>query len=226
MRAFVTGTDTGVGKTFATALLARGLRLAGHDTVALKPLCSGDRSDAEILRAACGGDLALDEVNPLWFQLPVSPLVAARHERRTVSIPVLVEWFHRVAAGRKSVLVEGAGGWLAPVADGGTVADLCAAFELPVIVVVANRLGCVSHALLTLESIRARGLECCGLILNTNDLLPGEAARTNRALLEEFADAPILLEIGPGQKELSPDRLQACENIPRRAIIERLPGSS
>ena len=201
MRAFFTGTDTAVGKTFVTSLLARALRAAGRDTVALKPLCSGDRADAEILRAACGNELTLDEVNPFWFQAPVAPLVASRMEGRKVSIPSLTGWFHNVSAGRKSVLVEGAGGWLTPVADGATIADLCAALELPIVVVVANRLGCVNHALLTIGSIRDRGLECGGIILNTIRTLPDEAARTKRALLEEFSGVPILLEIAPGQNE-------------------------
>ena len=192
MRAFLTGTDTGVGKTFVTALLARALRRAGLDTIALKPICSGDRGDAEILRAACDGELGLDEVNPLWFQMPVAPHLAARHEGRAIS----------VAAGRQSVLVEGAGGWLVPIADGALVADLAAALGLPVIVVVADRLGCVNHALLTIGNIRARGLECRGIILNS---MPRESADTdlgNRAMLEEFTDVPVLFEITPGQQEI------------------------
>lgn len=202
MRAFVTGTDTGVGKTFATALLTRALRRAGLDTIALKPLCSGDRSDAEILRSAAGDELSIDEVNPLWFQTPVAPLVAARREDRKVSVSEIMDWFGKVSAGRKSVLVEGVGGWLVPVADGVLIADLCAALSLPVILVATNRLGCVNHALLTIESIRSRGLECRGIILNTIQATPDEATRTNRSLLEEFTGVPILLELAPGQGSL------------------------
>jgi dethiobiotin synthetase len=201
MRAFITGTDTGVGKTFATALLARALRRAGLDTVALKPVCSGDRRDAEILRAACDGDLGLDGVNPIWFQMPVAPCLAARRERRGVSLPALEAWFRSVTAGRQSVLVEGAGGWLVPLAEGTLIADLAAAFGLPVIVVVANRLGCINHALLTVESIRSRGLECRGLILNSPDRDSAEGLE-NRSLLEEFAGVPVLFEITPGQREI------------------------
>ena len=201
MRAFITGTDTGVGKTYVTELLARALRRAGLDTVALKPVCSGDRGDAEILRAACDGELELDEVNPLWFQEPVAPYLAARHEGRSVSIPALESWFRSVSAGRRSVLVEGAGGWLVPIAAEKLMADLAAALALPVIVVVANRLGCINHALLTIESIRSRGLKCRGLILNS---MARESASglENRALLEEFTDVPILFEITPGQREI------------------------
>ena len=201
MRAFITGTGTGVGKTYVTELLARALRRAGLDTVALKPVCSGDRGDAEILRAACDGELELDEVNPLWFQEPVAPYLAARHEGRSVSIPALESWFRSVSAGRRSVLVEGAGGWLVPIAAEKLMADLAAALALPVIVVVANRLGCINHALLTIESIRSRGLKCRGLILNS---MARESASglENRALLEEFTDVPILFEITPGQREI------------------------
>ncbi|MFZ4780386.1 MAG: dethiobiotin synthase [Terrimicrobiaceae bacterium] len=202
MRAFITGTDTGGGKTFVTALLARALRRAGLDTIALKPLCSGDRLDVEILRTACGEELEPDEINPLWFQAPVAPLLAARLEHRSVSLPALEAWFGKVSHGRQSVLVEGAGGWLVPVADNLLVADLAVAFGLPVLVVVANRLGCINHTLLTIESIRARGLECRGLILNSIARDDDQAMQSNRALLEEFTNVPILFEITPDQEEI------------------------
>ena len=202
MRAFLTGTDTGVGKTFVTALLARALRRAGLDTIALKPVCSGDRRDAEILRAACDGELELDVVNPLWFQKPAAPYLAARHEGRTIAIPALESWFSSVSAGRQSVLVEGAGGWLVPIAGGTLLADLAVALGLPVIVVVADRLGCINHTLLTIESIRSRGLECRGLILNSMARESADAKLENRALLEEFAGVPILFGITPDQQEI------------------------
>ncbi|MEI8313507.1 MAG: ATP-dependent dethiobiotin synthetase BioD, partial [Verrucomicrobiota bacterium] len=107
-----------------------------------------------------------------------------------------------VSAGRKSVLVEGAGGWLVPIADRTLVADLAVALDLPVIVVVADRLGCINHTLLTIESIRARGLECRGIILNSLPRESAEADLGNRQMLEEFTDVPVLFEITPGQKEI------------------------
>lgn len=200
MRAFLTGTDTGVGKTFVTALLARALRRAGLDTIALKPVCSGDRLDAEILRSACDDELTLDEVNPLWFPMPAAPFVAARSEHRSVSIPTLETWFRPLADGRNSVLVEGAGGWMVPLSEHTLVADLAVALALPVILVVPNRLGCINHTLLTIDGIRARGLVCRGLILNSP--VPGDPGLKNRELLEKFTDVPILFEITPGQKTL------------------------
>ena len=178
------------------------LRRAGLDTIALKPICSGDRGDAEVLRAACDGDLEIDEVNPLWFQTPVAPLLAARREGRDVWIPSLEDWFRSVSAGRQSVLVEGVGGWLVPIADRALVADLAVALGLPVVVVVADRLGCVNHTLLTIESIRSRGLECSGLILNSLPRKSQETDLGNRAMLEEFTAVPVLFEIAPGQRSI------------------------
>lgn len=203
MKAFVTGTDTGVGKTFATALFTRALRRAGLDTIALKPVCCGPRDDVEILHEAADRELTLDEINPVWLRTPVAPLVAAREENTQISLPALRDWFSNVSSGRRSVLVEGAGGWLVPVTDGVSIADLAVMFQLPVLVVVANRLGCLNHTLLTLESIRARGLVCSGLILNRlNHDLSDESVRSNRAILEELAGVPILAEIEPGQQSL------------------------
>lgn len=202
MNYFVTGTDTGVGKTFVTALLTRALRRAGFDTVALKPMCCGPRDDVEILQEAAGNELSADEINPLWFEAPAAPLVAARKENRAVDLAVLQTWFQKHREERRSLLVEGAGGWLVPVAEGKTVADLAKLFGLPVLVVVSNKLGCLNHTLLTVESIRSRGLECAGLVLNTTTDEQSVAVETNKRILQEFCDLPILFEIRPGQSRI------------------------
>ncbi len=200
MNLFLTGTDTGVGKTFTTALLTRALSEAGLGTIALKPLCSGERSDVEILRAASDNALSLDETNPIWLQAPAAPLVAAQLENRTLSLDPLVEWFHKLSAKYPSLLVEGAGGWLVPITESETLADLAVRLGLPVVPVVANRLGCLNHALLTLESIRARNLPCPGIILN--HLTPDSdiAQSTNAEILSRHTR--ILLEIHPGQSQI------------------------
>lgn len=200
MRCFVTGTDTGVGKTYVTALLTRALRRAGLDTVAVKPICCGPRDDVEILCAASEHELTPDETNPVWLDAPAAPLVAARRENTTVDLAALGAWFDEMQSGRISLFVEGVGGWLVPVADGKTSADLAVMFGLPVLVVVANKLGCLNHTLLTLESIRARGLSCAGLILNNPSGETSPATKTNREILEEFGGAPILFEIEPAQE--------------------------
>lgn len=198
MKAFVTGTDTGVGKTYCTALVARSLRQAGLDTIALKPVCCGGREDAEILRAACDNELELDVVNPFSFPSPVAPAVAAGDS--PLALDPLVSWFFHAVKGRQSVLVEGAGGWLAPLAPRLTMADLAVALGLPVLVVVANRLGCLNHSLLTVESIRSHGLPCSGFILNTICTDTSDVSiTTNRRALEEASGLPVLLEVANAQ---------------------------
>jgi dethiobiotin synthetase len=205
MNFFITGTDTNAGKTFVTALLTRALRARAFETIALKPLCSGERSDVEILQAASDHRLSLDETNPVWLREPAAPLVAARLENRTLSLDALANWFRALSEKYSSLLVEGAGGWLVPITPTETIADLASRLALPVVVVVANRLGCINHTLLTLESIRARGLHCPGIILNTLSSTDDIATRTNREILEQ--NTPILLEVHPEQTEIPPPEL-------------------
>lgn len=203
MNYFVTGIDTDVGKTYFTALLTKELRRQGYDTLALKPLCCGDREDVRVLRQAADDEPTEDEINPLWYTAPAAPFIAARRENREVDFSSLTAWFAALRERRKSLLVEGAGGWLVPLNAKQTVADLAVAFQLPVLVVVANRLGCLNHTLLTVESIRARGLTCAGLILNSLSPDASVAAATNRQLLTEICDVPIRAELAPGQDHLA-----------------------
>jgi len=201
MNLFLTGTDTGVGKTFVAALLTRALRAAGLGTLALKPLCCGEREDVEILRAASGFVLTNDETNPVWLQAPAAPLVAANLENRILSLDALETWFRDLSQKYPSLLVEGAGGWLVPITPEKTLADLAARLALPIVPVVSNRLGCLNHTLLTLESIRARGLHCPGIILNHLTAPSDAATRATREILEQ--SLPILLEIHPAQGSIS-----------------------
>ena len=205
MNLFITGTDTNAGKTFVTALLTRALRARGFETIALKPLCSGERSDVEILQAASDHHLSLDETNPVWLREPAAPLVAARLENRSISLDSLVDWFRHLSSKHPSLLIEGAGGWLVPITPKATIADFAARLALPVVPVVANRLGCINHTLLTLESIRARGLQCPGIVLNTLSTTEDIATRTNREILVQYT--PILLEIHPSQTDIPPTHL-------------------
>jgi dethiobiotin synthetase len=202
MKAFITGTDTGVGKTFFTVLLTRALREAGLRTIALKPVCCGDREDAIALHEACDKDLGIEEINPIYLEAPVAPLIAARQAGTPVSVEQLKAWAVQVTDGRPSVLVEGAGGWLVPITENFSIADLAAHLGYPVLVVVANRLGCLNHTLLTLSDLRARGLSCLGLVLNSG-LGSDESCLTNREILEELTGLPVLWEITKDQSSLS-----------------------
>jgi len=202
MNYFLTGTDTGVGKTYVGALLIRGLRKAGFDTVGLKPICCGDRSDAETLQAAAGGELSLDDVNPVWFRVSAAPYTASIVENRLPDLDQIRERFARIRASRRSVIVEGVGGWLVPILQHYSVADLAAEMGLPVVVVAANKLGAINHTLLTVESIQARGLRCAGVILNHPTAESDAATSTNRSVLEHLLEVPILHEVEMGQKAL------------------------
>lgn len=217
---FVTGTDTGVGKTRVSALLTRAWREAGIDVVALKPICCGPREDAEILESANGGCLAIDEVNPCWLAAPAAPSVAAAQEGLELDWVPFRAWTHRLEARHRHLLIEGAGGWLVPVNERETLADWAKLWDAPVLIVVANRLGCLNHTLLTLESLHRRGVACAGIVLNRTSPAPEPTARTNASRLAR--EAPVLLEVGFGQESI--DRWTAVrlwESLhPLRALDE------
>ncbi len=204
MNYFITGTDTGVGKTYVTCLLVRSLRRAGFDTVGMKPICCGGRSDAESLLEASGGGYTLDEINPVWLPMPAAPYATERLEKGAVNPGAIRSAFARLRGTHRSLLVEGVGGWRVPVAKGLFMSDLAREFGLPVLVVVRNRLGALNHTVLTVERIVADGLQCGGIILNHADAAEeDEATAVNRAILEELLEAPVLFEIKAGQKALS-----------------------
>jgi len=202
MNLFLTGTDTGVGKTYVSALLVRALRRAGLDTAPMKPFCCGDREDALALHAACDGVVPLDVINPIWYATPASPYTAAKVENRPADLALVRRNFQQLRAQHRSLIVEGVGGWMVPIAKDYFVADLAAEFGLPVAVVVRNRLGALNHALLTVRDIQRRGLPFAGIIFNRVEADNDIAATTNRALLEELVGESVLFEIGPGQTEL------------------------
>ena len=200
---FLTGTDTNVGKTYAASLLIRALRASGLDCVGMKPICCGGRDDAEALHAASDGAISLNDVNPVWLRPPTAPYTAAMIENRAIDLALVRETFARLRATHASLIVEGVGGWLVPIARDFFISDLAAEFALPVAVVVANKLGALNHALLTIESVRARGLECAGVIFNhATSALDDVAAITNRGMLEDILGVPFLYEIAHGQREL------------------------
>lgn len=206
---FITGTDTGVGKTRVAAMLVRALRSAGAasvDAVGFKPICCGGREDAELLAEASGGAVALNDVNPVWLRPPVAPYTAAMIEGRTVDVALVREKFTQLRAAHAAVIVEGAGGWLVPVARNFLMADLAAEFALPVLVVAANRLGVINHTLLTVAAIQARGLRCVGVLLNQVQSPADDdaAVLTNASVLGELLDVPLLGEVIFGAEALPP----------------------
>jgi dethiobiotin synthetase len=185
---FITGTDTGAGKTVLTALLARHLRERGVNAAALKPICSGGRDDARVLRAAMDGVLSLGEINPWHFRAPLAPLLAARRERRHVHLAEVLAHIRAMQKRFDVLLVEGAGGLLSPLGENFDSGDLIAALDAPPLVVAPNRLGAVNHVLLTLEALPRSAAARARVVLMSPPKRDA-AAGGNAKLLAGFFDA-------------------------------------
>jgi dethiobiotin synthetase len=158
----------------------------------MKPICCGDRRDAELLLAASREGLTLDEVNPVSLKTPVAPLAAALAEKVDIDIDAILNAFAQLQEGVDQVFVEGVGGWLVPIRPDYFVADLAVDMKLPVLVVAQNRLGCLNHTALTVQSVLDHGLACAGVVLNDPLSLNDPATRTNRDILGTIINAPIL----------------------------------
>ena len=185
---FITGTDTGVGKTVLTALLARHLRERGVNAAALKPVCSGRRDDARALRAAMNGALTPDEINPWHFRATLAPLLAARRERRRVGLADVLAHIRTMQRRFDVLLVEGAGGLLSPLGENFNSRDLIAALRATPMIVCPNRLGAVNQVLLTLAAL-PRSAFCRARVVLMSPSKPDASTSKNVSLLAEFLDA-------------------------------------
>ncbi len=194
----ITATDTGAGKTFVTSLIVRALRARGVDAVGMKPFCCGDRTDAEELEAASDGCEPLNVLNPVWFRAPLAPWAASLVEQRPVDLALAKDQFHQLQARHDWVVVEGVGGWQVPLTESLTVAGLAVDWELPVLLVAADRLGVLNHTLLTVESLLRHPISFLGTLLNQLPLAEEDPSRmTNRALLEMLPGTEVLGGIEP-----------------------------
>jgi len=202
---FITGTDTGVGKTHIAARLLRLLRASGFRCAGMKPICCGDRQDAEALLAAGSDCVAINEVNPIWLKTPAAPIVGTLMEKVTIDIEQILAAFHVLQERVEHVVVEGTGGWLVPIRSDYFVSDLAAAMKLPVLVVAQNRLGCLNHAALTVRSVAACELQCVGLVLNSTEMASDIAALTNADILKRTLNVPVLPGLGENLAELPVD---------------------
>jgi len=229
---FITGTDTGVGKTVVACALARAFRARGERVAVMKPIASGaERSraglrnaDALALMEAAGSRAPYENVNPYCFQPAISPHIAAKDAMIDVDIGTIMNKYIALAAAADWIVIEGAGGWLAPVSERETIADLAKALALPALLVVGLRLGCLNHAQLSRSSIAARGVPFAGWIANVIDA-GLDRREENLAALEHWLGEPALalvpylpgavaalsldeaaarLALRPGERALSP----------------------
>lgn len=198
---FITGTDTGVGKTVVTCALLRAFAAAGKSTLGLKPVASGcaathdglRNDDALALMAAATVKLPYAQVNPLAFAAPLAPHLAADREGKRIRVAQLAGLVRGALTQARAdvTLVEGAGGWRVPLNDAETLADFARELQLPVILVVGLRLGCINHALLTAEAILRDGVPLAGWVANCIDPQM-EAREENIQALRTRLPAPLL----------------------------------
>jgi len=214
---YVTGTDTGVGKTLASAALLHASRARGLRAVGMKPVASGceridgawRNEDAIALRAASDPTPAYEDVNPFALRHPLAPELAARDDGIEVALAPLLAAHARLRAQSDIVVVEGVGGWMAPLSPSLMQADLVRALDVPVVLVVGLRLGCLNHAYLTARAIEADGARLAGWIATGID--PDMArADDNFALLAERLPAPC---IGRLPHDPEPDAARMAQHI-------------
>lgn len=229
MRAFVTGTDTGIGKTYVSAGLVRALRAAGIEAVAMKPIASGFdwidgqwcNEDLGALAAAHAHALAPAALNQYAFDPPIAPHRAAELAGVRIDLAPIVAAYARVAAQHPAVLVEGVGGFAVPLSPTLMLADLVHALQLPVLLVVGLRLGCINHALLSAAAIRAAGLPLLGWVANQVDPAMAEAEASLEAIAQRIG-APMLGRVG----HAAPAAEFAALARAFSAACDRAPGST
>ncbi len=209
---FITGTDTEIGKTYFSVQLVKALRAHGRRVAVMKPVASGARvidgrlrnDDALALLAAAGSDQSYETCNPFCYAPPIAPHVAAAQAGERIDTQRIVNQARALAAGADFLVVEGVGGWRVPLDDNEDVAALAARLQLPVILVVGLRLGCINHTLLSADAIRHDGVPFAGWVANRVD----PAARNVREMIETLRQrlaAPLLAELphDGGEAELT-----------------------
>lgn len=196
---FITGTDTEIGKTTLSSVIIRALVAKGFRTAVMKPVAAGAVSvdgvlhneDVDTLVSVANVSLPTELVCPYLLRTPISPNLSAVQDGREIDVSHIVDCYRKIHQQAEAVIVEGVGGFLVPFSQDASSADLAEQLKLPVIMVVGLKLGCISHALLTAEAVRARGLVLAGWIANCID--PGMAfSDGNIETLENWLDAPRL----------------------------------
>ncbi len=231
---FVTGTDTGVGKTRVAGALLRAYAKRGASVAGMKPVASGcaetleglRNDDALALHAASTVRLRYDDVNPYAFAPAIAPHIAAEEDGRVIELAVLEHAYQRLALLAERVVIEGAGGWLTPLGPQITLADFAGLVDADIVLVVGLRLGCLNHALLTAQAIRASGLELAGWVGNAID--PAfERTEANLAALRRRLAAPCV-GVLPYAPETTADELAGTlrvDALQAKGVPDRRKGS-
>jgi dethiobiotin synthetase len=219
---FVTGTDTGAGKTLLTASLLVCLRNRGSNALAMKPFSSGPRSDAKLFYQLQNRQLPLEVVNPFWFSQAVAPAIAAMQQGRAVEFSAVLDHIHRVRSICELLLVEGAGGLFVPLDRKHTVADLIVALDCPVLIAARNKLGVINHATLTVKALQNLGIHHPKVVLMAGPR-NSPATRTNPACLRHVL-APVQVFSLPflGKYACRPDAVRSRAPQLKRNLVRLL----
>lgn len=199
MNYFITGTDTGVGKTLISCALLYAFAAQGKKVVGMKPVAAGCNEDGlnddvKKLRAASNVLASLGQINPYSFVQPIAPHIASHNAGVQINFERIQESYRELSGQADVVIVEGAGGFKVPLNDSQDSVDLVTTLDLPIILVVGVRLGCLNHALLSMDAIHAAGLQCAGWVANVLDEnMP--ALKENIAALKLRIQAPLLAEV-------------------------------
>jgi dethiobiotin synthetase len=218
---FVTGTDTGVGKTLVACALVRAMRGRGLDVGVMKPIETGVGADGPLdaiaLREAAAASEPLEEICPQSFALPAAPTVAAADEGLAVEMEAIRDAFARLRQRHEWLVAEGAGGLLVPAARDLSMADLCRELDLPLLIVGRAALGTINHTLLTLEAAEARRLPVAGVVISHCDGRLSEADRSNLEALRAALGDALVGEIPP----LGDDQIPGEDSIDLEALLSR-----
>lgn len=215
---FITGTDTGIGKTVVSCVLLEKLKQAGHTVQGMKPVASGceksahglRNEDAELLIRHSSHECDYDRVNPYAFEPPIAPHLAAEQAGVQIDLDAIYKHYQLLQTESDYVIVEGVGGWQVPLNDRQTVADLAVTLGLPVLLVAGIRLGVINHTVLTLQAIRASGVQLVGWVANIVDpdmLFIDE----NIEAIQQRVDVPCL-GVLPYEKSLCPEEMMCYLN--------------
>ncbi|MFN3681475.1 MAG: dethiobiotin synthase [Nitrospira sp.] len=228
---FVTGTDTGVGKTVVSAALSIALTRLGFRVGVMKPIETGtspaclSQSDAARLRQAVGCQAPLNTISPYRFSLPVAPITAAKHTRRTISLPLLHRRYRQLAQQHDWMVVEGVGGALVPISANRDVTDVILQFHLPAVIVGRSGVGGINHARLTIEALHRRKIPIIALVLNRPIPVRSSLERTQEhstvEVLRRLTGVPVLGPL-PHQPTLARDFQRAATRLAHSPTMTHL----
>ena len=189
---FITGTDTGVGKTLLTGLLLHHLRQSGRHALAMKPFCCGGRADVEFLSTVQERELTLDEINPFYFAKPLAPLAAARKQHVAIKLSEVLRRISRLSKRCEWLLIEGIGGVMVPLGDGFSVLDLITHLSCSTAVVSRNKLGTLNHTMLTVDALQHAGVRQLTVVLMASRQKDFSTVSNGRILSELLSPAAVI----------------------------------